>query len=96
MVLLAILVSRLRRQSERRKTKKAFASEASSHTSPSSYSDAAERELELHQTTLVVSSNEPIMASVVYLKMNFNFRPMFGGRASAECDLMDDDGRMVR
>lgn len=30
------------------------------------------------------------MASVVYLKMNFNFRPMFG--VSTECDLMDDDG----
>lgn len=25
----------------------------------------------------------PVMASVVYLKMNFNFRPMFGERAQA-------------
>jgi hypothetical protein len=32
------------------------------------------------------------MALVVYLGMNFNFRPMFG--SSAECDLMDDDARM--
>lgn len=30
------------------------------------------------------------MASVVYLKMNFNFRPTLGG--SIECDLMDVDG----
>lgn len=34
----------------------------------------------------------PVMASVVYLKMNFNFRPMFG--ESTECDLMDDYGWM--
>jgi hypothetical protein len=33
-----------------------------------------------------------VMALVVYLKMNFNFRPMFGG--STECDLMDGDGGM--
>lgn len=35
-----------------------------------------------------VSSSTPVMASVVYLKMNFNFRPMFG--ESTGSDLMLD------
>lgn len=40
-----------------------------------------------------VSRSHGIMVSLVYLKMNFNFRPMLSS-SSADCDLMDDDGRM--
>lgn len=45
--------------------------------------------LQFSKMMLFVSS---VMASEVYLKVNFNFRPMLGG--STECDLKDGGGWM--